>query len=796
MKRENKAFKLFIRIGDSNIFGYLVILVVSIFIFSKTETKGIVNIGDAHFYPYPLDSFLDHLYFWLDKINMGNPLPLIRNMSRLPLLGFSTILQFMGIPLWLINRLWFVLPVSLSGWAVYYLLIFFASGKRRISLFAALFFIFSFFTIIVLQCGAISDIIAYSFAILWLGFFIRGLDNPEHRLKYLVLSGVASTFMVGNISIATPFIIPTVIYLIFFLRTKNRQIFGRAFNYMALTLIVMLMFNFWWFLPFLNQVRHGNFVQEVFRDTGIGTLEFTKRVTKILNVFQLKGGALPDEMFPYLAYFKSGLSYLFGTFIVILAFLSIILRKRVATLFFSLTGAISIFFASGIASPLANVWLFFWNHIPFFHMFRNPYKFTVLIALSYAALLAFTVSDVFEWLQTKLKHNKIKISLLLLWAVIVGLLIYANSYPIFSGNLNGKLKAVEIPYYYQELRNYLQQKDKIQSRLFLLPQEPWYSKYYWAPYYDMENISINVLPSPLILSTQGGLSVVNISKIVYDSINQNKDIDIGVLLGLASTKRILVQNDLEEKYSWKLTSYLHSYPYIKLEKTFGKLDLYKISDEYFLPHIYPTVAPILINGSIDEMFKVVTSDNFSVGNNALFLSNETSKSQWQFLEKYKTHGNYTPTITFQRINPTKYEVMVENATSPFFLVFSESYHPEWKAYVGSEPFEFNEIIAEYNNVEVREARQELRFTLGDISYFLKKSIGGERHFLVNGYANAWYIDPKEIGEENFTITLYFRPQSYFYLGLFISGLTLIGCIGYLFWSWWKVKEQKAQIFNR
>lgn len=55
--------------------------------------------------------------------------------------------------------------------------------------------------------------------------------------------------------------------------------------------------------------------------------------------------------------------------------------------------------------------------------------------------------------------------------------------------------------------------------------------------------------------------------------------------------------------------------------------------------------------------------------------------------------------------------------------------------------------------------------------------------MVNGYANAWYIDPKEIGKENFTITLYFRSQSLFYLGLMISGVTLLFCVGYLVWDW-------------
>jgi len=35
------------------------------------------------------------------------------------------------------------------------------------------------------------------------------------------------------------------------------------------------------------------------------------------------------------------------------------------------------------------------------------------------------------------------------------------------------------------------------------------------------------------------------------------------------------------------------------------------------------------------------------------------------------------------------------------------------------------------------------------------------------------------GSLNFKLTLYFIPQTYFYLGLIISGITLMGCIFYL-----------------
>ncbi len=65
--------------------------------------------------------------------------------------------------------------------------------------------------------------------------------------------------------------------------------------------------------------------------------------------------------------------------------------------------------------------------------------------------------------------------------------------------------------------------------------------------------------------------------------------------------------------------------------------------------------------------------------------------------------------------------------------------------------------------------------------------------MVYDYANGWTIDPEYIrthysreyyrenpdGSMDVRMTLYFRPQSYFYLGLIISGLTLLGCIGYL-----------------
>ena len=157
---------------------------------------------------------------------------------------------------------------------------------------------------------------------------------------------------------------------------------------------------------------------------------------------------------------------------------------------------------------------------------------------------------------------------------------------------------------------------------------------------------------------------------------------------------------------------------------------------------------------------------------------------WIFIEPASRHtAGKGPGIAFRRINPTKYEVRVEEAEEPFWLVFSESFHEGWSLYNpqytsrGSQLF--GETIADYPKLRVKEAKHLMRFTPSDVMYLFREP-DISKHYLVNGYANGWYVEPDKLGQgENFTLILYFRPQSLFYLGLWISGITLVGCTGYL-----------------
>lgn len=138
----------------------------------------------------------------------------------------------------------------------------------------------------------------------------------------------------------------------------------------------------------------------------------------------------------------------------------------------------------------------------------------------------------------------------------------------------------------------------------------------------------------------------------------------------------------------------------------------------------------LAEGQHDYDFFLARHDDFNldyliIGNNKKIINDKNIK------------------IDFLKINPVKYLAKVE-AQSPFWLIFSESYHPGWKAYIKK----------------------------GNFTGLLKE------HFVANGYANGWYIDHSVASDKlsdkdfsQFEILIQYAPQRLFELGVFISIIT-------------------------
>jgi hypothetical protein len=89
-----------------------------------------------------------------------------------------------------------------------------------------------------------------------------------------------------------------------------------------------------------------------------------------------------------------------------------------------------------------------------------------------------------------------------------------------------------------------------------------------------------------------------------------------------------------------------------------------------------------------------------------------------------------PNVSYEMVSPSKYKAHIAGGDAPFLLVFSESYHPMWKAYIDGE---------ELSSIPV--------------------------YSLVNGF----YINKTG----NFDVTIYFTGQTYADIGVQISLTTLI-----------------------
>jgi len=178
-------------------------------------------------------------------------------------------------------------------------------------------------------------------------------------------------------------------------------------------------------------------------------------------------------------------------------------------------------------------------------------------------------------------------------------------------------------------------------------------------------------------------------------------------------------------------------------KTIGELDFYKIDDAYFLDKIYATNRIVFSLNSY-TMLEMMNEPSFIPGETLVFLDSQCNMSDYSFLKSLEADAPlYKPCLSFRQIDPTHYEVSVVNATQPFFLFFGETYHPLWKANIQG---------------------------AGEIP--------DNRHFIMNGYGNAWYIDKTG----TYKIEIKFSLQTVFNYCVMASFLTLVGTVCFLYLS--------------
>jgi hypothetical protein len=120
------------------------------------------------------------------------------------------------------------------------------------------------------------------------------------------------------------------------------------------------------------------------------------------------------------------------------------------------------------------------------------------------------------------------------------------------------------------------------------------------------------------------------------------------------------------------------------------------------------------------------------------ISNSEKQKPPTINQIFKISNISEPHLTYTMINPSEYLVRLET-NQPCFLIFSEAYHPLWKAYIGN-----NEV----------------------------------KHLISYSFLNAFYVE--KIGR--FEIKVRFLGQTYVNIGTGIAIVTFVGIIMYLILS--------------
>jgi hypothetical protein len=745
-------------------------LIVAVGSLSITWFRGdfLINRGDFDLSLDRIRGLTRSLYQWDDNISLGTPNS--RITAAIPYNFFFALSEIIGIPLVIAEKILFYICFTSSGLTMYYLTSTLVKRKRIASLLSALFYMMNMYSLIFIWNFnyGISYVFMYSFFPLILALYIRGLEEQK-GLRYAIQMCII-WILTNSAAYASPpfFILSWIILISYWLfytifHRKEKTKIGHALRFTTLLVLIWIFLSMYWIAPMSFSV-HSEFAKASVHGIKLSDIDIFRlnsaplhEALRLAGYWGLYDGYKGDPYYPWASPYASIPFILISFLMPFLAFLPLIfLLKNKYVLYFTSLALIGLFLVKGSYPPLEDINLQLFSNPVLLRIFRAPIiKFGLIVVLAYAFLIGVGANELYNYLQRfNFKHKAIisKISLFIIMFMLLG--VYA--WPFWTGDLiyaGGKISAssrIRVPSYYYNASDYLGRQDEI-FRILPLPFPTLYSvEYSWDHGYSGTDPSHWLFPKPTVSIFTGDAGYETAAYVVK-LFHEDPTFDVGKTFALLNIKYVLLHRDTNWNYieglPWWISTSLEAYQFILssqkslfLEKSFGKLDFYR--NENWRPlHIYATSNALLVNGGLDEMIQSIQRDDFIPGQSVLLLSDQLETQQIAALPPNTllfSNSTNNVSVTYEKINPTKYVVHI-NASEPFFLVFSESYHKDWVAYVDGQ------------------------------------QVPNEYHFMANGYANSWYINKTG----SYIITLEFWPQKLFYIGATISITSLILCILYI-----------------
>ena len=621
---------------------YVVILALIIIVFRNWFTFLLISSGDLGFF------FKEHIVEYL------NPPFMWETFRNLGFGGDSFLHQgvyFYNLPLGLLGRyldfgvveriIWFY-PILIIGFISPIVLgrVLKIFPSRFYPLIAFIYLLNTYFLLII-GGGQLTVVFGYVAIPIVFAAFVSVVNSMKTK-KILLFSLLFSFLVAFDFRLAYIFLVLVFFYFIYsclFLNSFSSvlSLIRRYVVIFSTSLIITLGTQAYWILPYVTNY-HSPTASLTSANTSTDAVTYFSFAT-FEHSFSLLHPLWPENIFGKVGFMRAEF-----LIIPILAFSSLLFlsKKRgqkdnQTLLFFVVLGIIGAFLAKGAKPPFGELYLWLFDHIPGFVMFRDPTKWYTLVALSYSVLIPFSISNIYELLNSKFKNQNSKKHIKIQKYIPSAFLILTTLYllllirPAIFGQLSGTFKPVVVPKEYGEFKNFLL-RDTTFSRVLWVPTMQRFSFY---------SDTHPAIPGRDFFNTYDQLGVANALKKrgVEESLKQS------------SVKYVVVPNDTQKEIFIKDREYDNK--------------------EYIT--------------TVQQLRRIIWLKEVGKFGDIIVFSLDNPKDHfWSMSQNLKIQARF--------VSPTEYSLALKNAKKGDNVIFSETYDSNWRLVDGenlSHSIQFN-----------------------------------------------------------------------------------------------------------
>ncbi len=599
------------------------------------------------------------------------------------------------------EKIMFYVWVLSAGWGAYNLCRVMGLEKKA-GFFAGCLYIFNTYSMIyIFHFGSGVVTFGYVFLPAILALLFRGYKKKRGLVyavgvNLLILFGFGTSY-VNPVYIVTISVAVFLYFLYMFLFVGNDR--GSRQSYVKISayyLLVFILFNLFWLVPFLLESRA--IVQNI-----VLYEKDTSAIAKVIRTSYSPEGLLNllgfwalHEAFKGVPYYIFGNYYLNPLILVISYLLPLLIfiipvwaRKKISVnqgiWFWYVLTILCLLAIGGAKIPgFSVIFLKLLAKVSFVSSgFRNiATKIGPLLMLGYAVLFGFSVSYLTNEIRNKIIRKSLAVVFFVLFIIVLPL-------PLWLGqqfrDINGYFPSahIKIPNYYQDLRRELDLQ-KLDYRLSTLPTIKYDgTTLRWDYGYDAANFYGAIFNKPILSSNndQPYLLALKAAKLINDGDWSDTSLKLlsfyGVKYSIFFTDTdwavVAGNNEVIPESRALIEQYYTANSDRTTKKEFGKLQLFTINTRYFLPHFYiPKNIIVSDTNSLDGFPEIVSQPDYQI-RSAIYWQNPG----------LPTIITNPPVVEFKKINPVKYRIRIHGADAPFPLIFGETYHRDWKIYLNS-----------------------------------------------------------------------------------------------------------------